>query len=193
MDYDFPLVIEAMDINGESGLFNVELVTNNLTRNTNKALTFNTLAKGIEQGFRAVDELNFDDTRNFLVAFVNTLAEVRTEVAYLPISERLKVRESGIGDSGLIFQAYFRLAGDLQETPDWANRLERLGEPYLVSDGNTVVYEGDLMSRNNPVWRQTVLVASANGKVSIANRKYSQEYAYRKLREIVGLQPQPGG
>ena len=227
--YEFPLVIEEMDMIGESGLFyeynqlgkpanptrsrfinqaslhnklassvmegsvldgNVELVTNNLTRNTNKVLTFNTLARGIEEGFRAVDEINFDETRDFLVEFVNTLAKVRPEVAYLPISERLKVREAAIGDSGLIFQAYFRLAGDLQGTPDWENRLGRLGEPYTVLDGEKkdVLYEGDLMSRHNPVWQNTVLVESANGRVSIANRKYSQEYAYRKLREVVGLQ-----
>ena len=226
--YEFPLIIEELDINGESGLFyeynqlgkpanptrsrfinqaplhnklassvmemsvlngNVELVTNNLTRNTNKVMTFNTLAKGIEEGFPALDEGNFDETRNYLVAFVNLLAQIRPEVAYLPISERLKVREAAIGDSGLIFQTYFRLAGDLQAAPNWAERLQRLGKPHTVSDSEKgVSYDGDLMSRSNPIWKQTVLIQSSNGKVSIANRKDTREYVYRELRKVVGLQ-----
>ncbi len=226
--YEFPLVIEELDIRGESGLFheynqlgkpanpsrsrfinqaslhnrmassvmegsvlngNVEVVTNNLTRNTNKVMTFNTLAKGIEQGFKALDEVNFDATRDFLIAFVDRLAEVRPEIRYLPISERLKIREATIGDSGLIFQAYFRIAGDLEGMPDWPERLEYLKEPYVLLDGNRGIrYEGDLMSRQNPIWRQTVLVENANGKVSIANRSDSREYVYRQLRKAVGLE-----
>ena len=226
-EYEFPLIIEELDLNGEAGLFheynqlgkpanptrsryinqaslhnllatkvmegsvlkgNVEVVTNNLTRNTNKVMTFNTLAKGIEQGFKALDESNFEGTRDFLVEFVDKLSEVRREVGYLPISERLKIREATIGDSGLIFQAYFRLAGDLQHIRNWPELLGSLGELYefLDEDGG-VTYEGDLMSRQNPVWRQTVLVESTNGRVSIANRTDSREYAYRTLREVVGL------
>ena len=225
--YEFPLIIEELDLKGESGLFheynqlgkpanptsgryinqaslhnlmatkvmegsvlngNVELVTNNLTRNTNKVMTFNTLAKGIEQGFKALDESNFGDTRDFLVAFVNRLSEVRREVGYLPISERLKIREATIGDSGLIFQAYFRLAGDMQCVPYWSDLLQALGKPYVLlhKDGG-IQYEGDLMGRQNPVWRKSVLVESANGRVSISNRTESREYAYRRLRQLVGL------
>ncbi len=227
-DYEFPLLIEELDISGESQLFyeynqlgkpanptrsryinqvslhnrmanaimegsvlkgNVELVTNNLTRNTNKVMTFNTLGKGIEQGFRSLDELTFDEVRVFLVEFVDSLAEIRPEVGYLPISERLRIRESTIGDSGLVFQAYFRLAGDLKSTPDWRQRLLRLGEPfvYLDDEGEVEYKSQDLMSRQNPLWRHTVLVESANGRVSIANRKDSREFAYRALREVVGL------
>ena len=226
--YEFPLIIEELDIPGESGLFheynqlgkpanpsrsrfinqaslhnrmassvmegsvlkgNVEVVTNNLTRNTNKVMTFNTLAKGIEQGFKALDEVTFDNTCDFLVDFIDKLAAVRPEVGYLPISERLKIRETTIGDSGLIFLTYFRLAGDLQNNPDWSERLERLSSPYIARDEDgKVKYEGDLMSRQNPLWQQAVLVARGNGKVSIANRWDSREYAYRQLRKAVGLE-----
>lgn len=226
--YEFPLVIEELDMSGEAGLFheynqlgkpanptrnrvinqaaihnrmassvmensvlngNIELVTNNLTRNTNKVMTFNTLAKGIEMGFKTLDEVNFEDTRDFLVAFVDKLADVRPEVDYLPISERLKIRETTIGDSGLIFLTYFRLAGDLQNIPDWSERLERLAAPYIARDEEgKVKYEGDLMNRQNPLWQQAVLVPRDKGKVSIANRWDSREYTYRELRKAVGLE-----
>ena len=226
--YEFPLVIEALDMPGEAALFheynqlgkpanptrnrvinqaaihnrmassvmensvlngNIELVTNNLTRNTNKVMTFNTLAKGIEMGFQTLDEVNFEDTRDFLVEFVNKLAAVRPEIDYLPISERLKIRETTIGDSGLVFLTYFRLAGDLLNIPDWSERLELLASPYIARDEDgRVKYEGDLMNRQNPLWQQSVLVARDKGKVSIANRWDSREYAYRELRRVVGLE-----
>ena len=225
--YEFPLVIEELDLQGESGLFheynqlgkpanptrrrfinqaslhnaiaarvmegsvlknNVETVTNNLTRNTNKVMTFNTLASGVQQGFKTLDEMNFEDTRNFLITFVNELSAIRPEVGYLPISERLKIREATIGDSGLIFQAYLRLAGDLQNYPNWPEMLEQLGEPFITRDDDgKILYQGDLMSRQNPLWRQTVLVEGKNGRVSIANRTESREYAYRTLRDVVGI------
>ena len=167
---------------------NVETVTNNLTRNTNKVMTFNTLASGVQQGFKTLDEMNFEDTRNFLITFVNELSAIRPEVGYLPISERLKIREATIGDSGLIFQAYLRLAGDLQNYPNWPEMLEQLGELFITRDDDgKILYQGDLMSRQNPLWRQTVLVEGKNGRVSIANRTESREYAYRTLRDVVGI------
>ena len=88
-----------------------------------------------------------------------------------------------------MFQTYFRLAGDLKVMPDWRERLERLSSPYVSRDneGNIDFEVEDLMSRQNPLWRQTVLVESANGRVSIANRKDSREYAYRQIRKMVGL------
>ena len=132
--------------------------------------------------------MNFEDTRNFLITFVNELSAIRPEVGYLPISERLKIREATIGDSGLIFQAYLRLAGDLQNYPNWPEMLEQLGEPFITRDDDgKILYQGDLMSRQNPLWRQTVLVEGKNGRVSIANRTESREYAYRTLRDVVGI------
>jgi hypothetical protein len=226
--YEFPLVIEDLDMDGEAGLFyeynqlgkpanptrsrfinqaplhnqlasrvmegsvlagNVELVTNNLTRNTNKVMTFNTLSKGIELGFKTLDESNFEEVRSFLIQFVNCLAEVRKEVGYLSISDRLKIRESSIGDSGLVFQAYFRLAGELRGYSDWRERLLSLGEPYIHHGEGEVEYKiEDVMSRDNKIWRGTVLTENANGKISIANSRNSQEFVYHQLRKVVGLE-----
>ena len=66
--------------------------------------------------------------------------------------------------------------------------LEQLGEPFITRDDDgKILYQGDLMSRQNPLWRQTVLVEGKNGRVSIANRTESREYAYRTLRDVVGI------
>ena len=226
--YEFPLIIEKLDMDGEAGLFyeynqlgkpanptrsrfinqaplhnkmastvmdqsvltgNVELVSNNLTRNTNKVMTFNTLSKGIELGFKTLDEDNFEEVRDFLVEYVDYLAQIRKEVGYLSISDRLKVREASIGDSGLVIQSYFRLAGELRGYQDWQARLQKLGEPFIQRDdmGQVEYQIEDLMSRDNKVWRGTVLMENANGKVGIANSRNSQEFVYQQLRKAVGL------
>ena len=168
---------------------NVELVSNNLTRNTNKVMTFNTLSKGIELGFKTLDEDNFEEVRDFLVEYVDYLAQIRKEVGYLSISDRLKVREASIGDSGLVIQSYFRLAGELRGYQDWQARLQKLGEPFIQRDdmGQVEYQIEDLMSRDNKVWRGTVLMENANGKVGIANSRNSQEFVYQQLRKAVGL------
>ena len=230
--YEFPLVIEELDIHGEQGLFheynqlgkpanpsrnrvvyqmhlpnrmvtriierdgspigkeNVELVTNNLSRRSTKIATFNTLGKGIEIGFPYLDEGNFDQIASFLDEFVVELAKARPEVGYLPISDRMQVREMSIGDTGLIIQAYFRVAGTLWEAHDdtWRERVATWGKPYCFKDENgAVVYEGDLMSRKNPLWYQTILMQNKSGKYSVTNRRASTEFAYHHLRAIAGL------
>ena len=164
----------------------VEIVSNNLSKNSSKVITFNTLAKGIEQGFPGLDESNFEDTKDYLVQFVNSLAAVRPEAGYLPLSERQQVRASSIGDSALIYGTYFKLAGDLQGCKDWQHRLANLGEPYTCAS-DSGKWEGDLMNRENPIWRQTVLVPTKTGTLSIANRTDSRTHAYEVLRGIVGL------
>ena len=231
--YEFPLVIEQLDIPGEQGLFheynqlgkpanpsrnrvvyqkhlpnrmvthiieqdgspirqeNVELVTNNLSRRSTKVATFNTLGKGIEIGFPNLDEGNFDQIASFLDEFVVELAKARPEIGYLPISDRMQVRDTSIGDSGLIIQTYFRLAGALWEVKDntWLERVGAWGKPYCFKDENgAIVHEGDLMSRKNPLWHQNVLMRTNSGKYSVSNRRSSMEFAYHKLRAIAGLE-----
>ena len=172
-------------------LATVEVVTNNLSRRSTKVATFNTLAKGIELGFPLLDEGNFDEIAGFLNEFTLELVKMRPEVGYLPISDRMQVRDSSIGDSGLIIQTYFRLAGALWDAQDdkWRERVSILGQTYCSKkdENGAVDYEGDLMSRKNPLWHQTVLVQTKTGKYSVSNRSESREFAYHRLCSIVGL------
>jgi hypothetical protein len=225
--YEFPLLIEVLDIRGESDLFyeynqlgkpanptrsryinqadlhnalasqlveasvlkgHVELVTNNISRNSTKVATFNTLAKGIALGFPELDESNIDDIRAYLVNFFNRLVTIRPEAGYLDLSARKPVRETSIADTALIYSTYARLAGDLYHCTDWATRLAKLAEPYKYINNGTAAWEGDLMSRQNPIWQETVLVHTRSGGLSVANRTDSRKYAYEVLRQVVGLE-----
>ena len=223
--YEFPLVIEVLDLNGERGLFyeynqlgkpanptrsryinqadlhnsltsqvvdsstlqnHVELVSNNISRNSTKIATFNTLAKGIEEGFPDLDEANYDETRQYLIDFFNHLATIRPEMGYLDISARKAIREKTIGDTALVVQAYVKMAGDFHETKssDWAERLSNLAKPYTHTNG----WSGDLMGRSNPLWIDGgVLTPTNSGAMSVTNRRQSKKYMHDSLRTIVGI------
>ena len=222
---EFPLVIEVLDLNGERGLFyeynqlgkpanptrsryinqadlhnsltsqvvdsstlqnHVELVSNNISRNSTKIATFNTLAKGIEEGFPDLDEANYDETRQYLIDFFNHLATIRPEMGYLDISARKAIREKTIGDTALVVQAYVKMAGDFHETKssDWAERLSNLAKPYTHTNG----WSGDLMGRSNPLWIDGgVLTPTNSGAMSVTNRRQSKKYMHDSLRTIVGI------
>ena len=163
----------------------VELVTNNISRNSTKIVTFNTLAKGVREGFPGLDETNFDVTKQYLVDFFNRLATIRSEMGYLDLSARKVIREKSIGDTALVVHAYVIIAGDLQRAniPDWAERLSKLAKPYTHEGG----WSGDLMSRDNPLWRDSVLTPTKSGAMSVTNRTSSRKYMHDSLRELIDV------
>jgi len=163
----------------------VELVTNNISRNSAKIVTFNTLAKGVREGFPGLDETNFDVTKQYLVDFFNRLATIRSEMGYLDLSARKVIREKSIGDTALVVHAYVVIAGDLHgaNIPDWAERLSKLAKPYTHQGG----WSGDLMSRDNPLWRDSVLTPTKSGAMSVTNRTSSRKYMHDFLRELIDV------
>ncbi len=163
----------------------VELVTNKISRNSTKIITFNTLAKGVREGFPGLDETNFDVTKQYLVDFFNRLAKIRSEMGYLDLSARKVIREKSIGDTALVVQAYVIIAGDLHgaNIPDWAERLSKLAKPYTHEGG----WSGDLMSRDNPLWRDSVLTPTKSGAMSVTNRTSSRKYMHDSLRELIDV------
>lgn len=163
----------------------VELVTNNISRNSTKIVTFNTLAKGVREGFPGLDETNFDVTKQYLVDFFNRLATIRSEMGYLDLSARKVIREKSIGDTALVVHAYVIIAGDLHgaNIPDWAERLSKLAKPYTHEGG----WSGDLMSRDNPLWRDSVLTPTKSGAMSVTNRTSSRKYMHDSLRELIDV------
>ena len=104
----------------------------------------------------------------------------------MPLSERLKIRSSSIGDSALVYGTCFKIAGDLRGYSDWRDLLAKLGNEYTYTS-NDSTWQGDLMSRDNPIWRQTVLVPTKTGTLSIANRTESRSHAYEVLQKVVGV------
>ncbi|MBI4338470.1 MAG: hypothetical protein HY680_00795 [Chloroflexi bacterium] len=181
------LASRVMEDSGLRG--HVEVVRNTISTNSPMVVTFNTLAKGVSEAFPDLDEMNFQAYRKFLCEFVDYLAKVRPETGYLPLSRRKGVRESSIGDSGLVFGAYFRLAGNLFIAKDWQSRLARLADKYSCTDpADGGIWKGDLMGRSNPLWRDTVLrLNPKSGNRQIANRTETRAFVYDKLKSMVGV------
>ena len=133
----------------------VELVTNKISRNSTKIVTFNTLVKGLREGFSGLDETNFDVTKQYLVDFFNRLATIRSEMGYLDLSARKEMRGKSIGDTALVVHAYVIIAGDLHgaNIPDWAERLSKLAKPYTHeggwSGGDSRVVSGATLRRGH--------------------------------------------
>jgi len=225
--YEFPLLIELLDLEGESSLFyeynqlgkpanptrskllnqanihnvvtswiidhsklkgNIELVTNNISNNSTKVATFNTLATAIEKAFPHLDEENWQEIGEYLAEFLDYLISVRSEVGYLPLAQRQKARKEGIGDSGLAFLGYVLLGSDLKNYKNWQSYVDRLGQPYrhqgTTKDSD---WEGDLMSRENPLWQGQVLTMGRSGNLTVINRKDSRVFVHEALQQVVGL------
>ena len=224
--YEFPLLIEVLDLNEERALFyeynqlgkpanptrsryinqadphsaltsqvitlshldgHVEVVTNNLSKNSPKIVTFNALATAIKAGFPELDDSNFDDIQEYLVEFIDRLAVVRPETGYLPLSQRRGCRESLIGDSAVAFYGYGMLAADLRNYEQWQVMLSKLSEPYRHISSTGQVWEGDLMSRENPVWKGVVLLQGRAGNLQISNNRETRQFIHEKLREVAGV------
>ena len=225
-DYEFPLLIEVLDLNEESELFYeynqlgkpanptrsrwinqadlysaltsqvvalsklkgyVELVTNNISKNSPKVVTFNALYTAVKAGFPELDDSNVDVIQPYLVSFVDELVMVRPETGHMPLSQRKIFRDNGIGDSALAFYGYGMLAGDLMEVESWRNRLADLREPYACINKDGKPWAGDLMSRENPIWEGKALLRGAGGKLQISNNRETRQFMHETLRGAVGL------
>jgi len=70
---------------------------------------------------------------------------------------------------------------------DWESALARLGRPYRYRQDHfgEVVWEGDLMSRENPLWHGTVLVQGHSGNLTVINQKASRTFLQDQLRQVV--------
>jgi DNA-sulfur modification-associated len=167
----------------------VELVTNTVSSNSTKITTFNVLATAVKEAFRDLDDSNSAEIEAYLHDFLNHLARVRREVGYLPLSSRQAIRAQSIGDSGLAIYAYIALAGEIRTRDDWQLYVNRLGEVYRHFDQavGEVVFDGDLMSRDNPLWHNNIVIRNPSGKLGIVNRLSSRSFLVQALRQIVGL------
>src|SRR5262249_13534617 len=113
------LVIDMCQLKGH-----VELVTNNLSKNSTNVVTFNTQSPASATPIPQLDEENLLDISCYLVDFFDYLISVRPEVGYLPLAQRQQVRAEGIGDSGLAFLGYISLAGDLMGYENWQSYVD---------------------------------------------------------------------
>lgn len=163
---------------------NVELATDNLSRSSYRVATFSTLARGIDLGFPDLDEHNFEQIADFILAFLPCLSTALPQLRLMSRKDRGILRAESIVDAGVMIQAYFRLAGHLwtEDIPDWEARVVKLGQPCEEFP------DGNLMSRKNPLWkRKGVLVPNKKGDMVLAKGHSSSEAVFQALLHIAEL------
>jgi len=193
------LARELMDDCGVLGTKNVEIVQATLSKNSAKLVLFYTLVRGIEAAFPALpadDAEAWSELRHYLIEFVAELGKIRpNEIALLSVQRRQEVRMRSVADQGIFWISYLRLAAWLREHQPgaWRAGLATLGETYRHEVANLdtgemrVIYTGDLMSRDNPLWRDRGIVSTTEkpGIYRINSNRNAQEQAFIILRDLM--------
>lgn len=183
------LARELMERSQVLGAPNVELLSNHLSRNSAKMMTFGTLVDALKGGFPKLTEEKYDEIAKFMFDFLAGLNTVRpNEIAVLSVAQRQRVRESSVVDQTVMWHAYFRLAGRLWEgRGDCGQALLKLKEEY-TTDG----YSGDLFSRANPALAKCGVIAPGKKGPRVVNNRESREGAFEFLCEVTGVPRRQG-
>lgn len=150
-----------MERSGILGLKNVEILSAQLSRNSAKMVTFGTLTEALKIAFPAISEGDLADTLDYIVQFLDALHDVRpAELSLLSVAHRQSVRDKSVADQAVLWHGYFHLAGWLRKNaPDtWREDLRALAEPVTYQH-NGKTFNGDLFSRENPVWIESGVMA----------------------------------
>lgn len=183
------LARELMERSGVLGTANVEILSNQLSKNTAKMVTFGTLADSLRVAFPGVTEESYSETLGYLVEFIAELGLLRPhEIALLNTAQRQQVREGSLVHHPVLWQAYMRLAAWLrsQKEENWKDRLQILGRPFSYpSEGQ--IQSCDFFSRANPIWSERgVLAPGKRGLPNVVNNSHSRQAAFQVLRFLVG-------
>ncbi len=183
------LARELMERSPILGHENVEILKNNLPRNSARMLSFNTLSQALREAFPDLTGEYYQDILNQLVHFVGALNKIRpNEIALLDLSRRKRVREISLAGSAPLWSAYFRIAGRVfaGKLPGWEEKLRALNAEYTSGS-----FTGDLFSPSNPAWiNHKVAVAGAKG-VQVRNNPEARRGAWTLLSEVLGIGASP--
>ena len=182
------LARELMDRSGVLGVANVEIRSNQLSRNTAKMITFATLVESLRVAFPDLDDEAYNEVLPYLVEFLGELSRIRPhEIALLSVAQRQKIRATAMADQAVMWHGYFQLAAWLrdQKPTEWRNALQALGKPFtFVSDGKS--YAGDLFSRENPIWlANAILVPGKTGVPRVVNNRDSKRATFEILKKAI--------
>jgi hypothetical protein len=184
------LAKSLMDNCGILGLKNVEVVQATISKNSAKMVGLYTLVRGLEGAFPLVpsDDAKRQELLDYLCEFLTELSAARPEIGLLSLDERQEAREKTVADQAIMFIAYLKLAAYLRGKPNWQVAVEALGDEYTYTDEQGRVWQGDLMSRQNPLWQaRGVLAPAANkpGVFRVISNRNAQTQTYEALRQIV--------
>jgi hypothetical protein len=184
------LARDVMENSGVLGTRNVELLSNHLSRNSAKLVTFGTFVDSVKAAFPSLTEDVYEEIRTHLLKFLEELQKVRpNEIALVSVAQRQRVRETSVADQAVLWHGYLRLAARLRDRrpDDWVEALSLLGNDvtYEGPDGKAVTC--DLFSRNNPAWTEKGLIAPGKRGPRVVNNRQAREGAYEYLCEVVGI------
>ena len=182
------LARELMERSGILTLQNVEIVSNQLSRNSAKMLTFGTLTEALRTAYPALTETEYTETLEYFLKFLEQLNKVRPqEVAVLSVAQRQKVRDESVADQAVMWHGYLQLAAWLKQNDpnQWRDRLLVFAAPFEYKRPDGLTWSGDLFSRNNPLWSdRSILIPGKTGK-RVVNNKDAKRSAFATLRDVV--------
>lgn len=182
------LARELMERSGVLGHQNIEILSNHLSRNSAKMLTFGTLVEALKAAFPGPNEDDYPDLLKYLLEHLQALAEVRPkEIGLLSVSQRQKVRTGSVADQAVMWHAYIRIASLLISDPIWRERLNVLRGKYTHTRGEEAVWTGDLFSRENPVWVEREVIVSGKNGPRVVNNRQSRQGAFEFLRDLLQI------
>jgi DNA-sulfur modification-associated len=178
-----------MESSGILGSDNVEIVSNNLSRNSAKMVTFGTLNDGLKMAFPGLGEDEVEQTLSYLVKFLEQLHKARPdELALVSVSQRKKVRDTTIADQAIMWQAYLRLAAWLQENApeNWKDAVQKLaGVRFRYRGADNKLWTGDLFSRTNPLWLERGIIAPGKTGLKVVHGRSARQAVFDVIKEVV--------
>jgi hypothetical protein len=182
------LARELMEKSSILGAQNLEILSNHLSRNSAKMLTFGTLVDALKTSFPSVVEDTYLETVSFLLSYFEVLGNLRPrELALISVAQRQAVRNASVVDQAVVWHGYIRLAAWLRDNhvDDWEDRLEVLNRPYRHVVNGVVTYSGDLFGRDNPRWAEVGVIAAGKTGPRVVNNRQARQGAFELLRDLV--------
>jgi hypothetical protein len=184
------LARELMESSGILTVKNVEVLSNQHTRNSAKMITFGTLVDALRGAFPGLTEDNHETTLKYLITFMDNLHKVRpNEISLLSVAQRRAVREATVADQSVLWHAYFKVAARLQESgaSDIEEQLRALQSQveYAVPGGTRI--STDVLSRNNPAWQKAGVIAPGKTGPRVVNNRQAREGACEYLYDLMGI------
>jgi hypothetical protein len=186
------LARELMERSGHLTVKNVEVLSNQHTRNSAKMITFGTLVDALKSAYPSLTEDSYEEVLNYLISFLDVLHKARpNEIALLSVAQRQHVRDSTVADQAVLWHAYFRLASRLSDLgiADIADRIVALTSEIEITTDDGTAHKVDVLSRKNPAWLQKGVMAPGKTGPRVVNNRQAREGAYEYLCELAQIPP----
>ena len=181
------LARELMECSGILTIQNVEIISNMLSRNSTKMITFGTLTDALRSGFPALTEDEYGDLLEYLIKFLEQLNRVRPhEIAILSVAQRQRARERTVADQAVLWHGYIKLSAWLRERhrDDWKECLQVFAKPYAYRR-NGIRWDGDLFDRENRLWVDRGLMVPGKNGMRVLNNRDVKRAAFEVLRDVI--------